>query len=63
MQIGLSIPWEVKVDYNIHRQYIDTSCENICADQTTCLTIFEIVIDSASICLLHFGMDVETRIT
>ena len=45
MQVGLCIPWEVEVDYNINGQNIDTSSEYVSADKATSFTIFEVVVN------------------
>jgi hypothetical protein len=45
MQVSFCVPWEVKVDNHIYGQNIDTTGENVCANQASCLSIFEVVID------------------
>lgn len=63
MKIGLSITRKIKVYDDVDGEDIDTSCEDVRADEATRLTILEIMIDPISILLLHFGVDVEARIT
>ena len=46
MQVGLSILRVVKVDNNVDRQDVNTAREQICANETSRLTILEIVVDS-----------------
>ena len=53
MQVGLSELGEVKVDDNIDRDDIDSTSEQVCADETACLTIFEVVEDPVPVCLSH----------
>ena len=49
MQVGLCVPWEVKVDDDIDRKNIDTTSEDIGTNQAPCLTIFEIMVDSINV--------------
>jgi len=53
MQVGLCISWEVKVDDNVNREDINTSGKNVRTDQTSCLSVFVVMIYSTTICLLH----------
>ena len=46
MQVGFGISWEIKIDDNINWEDINTSGKNICADQTSCFSIFVVMIDS-----------------
>ena len=59
MQIGFGISCKIEIDNDIYCLDIDTSRENVCTDKTSSFTIFEIVINSASVSLLHFGVNVE----
>jgi hypothetical protein len=45
VQVGLSIPWEVKVDDDVDRHDIDTTGKDVCADKASCFTVFEVVIN------------------
>ena len=45
MQVSLSIPWEIEVYHDIDREDIDTSGEDVRADQATRFSIFEVVIN------------------
>jgi hypothetical protein len=62
MQIGLRVLREVEVDHDVHRLNIDTTGEQVSANEATGLTILEVVIDAVTVTLLHLGMDVETRV-
>ena len=48
MQVGVRRTREIKVDDHIDRFNINTSGEEICAHQTSCLSIAEVMIDSES---------------
>jgi hypothetical protein len=63
MQVGFSVSSKIEVDNNIDSLNIDTSSKDISADKTSSLTIFEIVIDSASVGLLHFRVNIEAGIS
>ena len=45
VEVGLGVPWEVKVDDDIDRKDVDTTGEDVCADEASCFTIFEVVVD------------------
>ena len=62
MQIGLRILGEVEVNHDIHRLDVDTTGEQVSANEATGLTILEVVIDAVAVTLLHLGMDVEARV-
>jgi hypothetical protein len=62
VQICLGIPWEVKVDDNVHRQDIDTSGENVRANQAPRLSCLEIVVNSFPVVVSHFGVNVKARV-
>ncbi len=63
MKISLRILGEIKVDDNIYRLNIDTTCEKIGADKITADTIAEIVEDTVTIMLQHLSVGVETRVS
>lgn len=46
MQVGFGVLREVEVDYNIDWNDINTSGKQICANQTPCITIFEVMVNS-----------------
>ena len=46
MQVSLSVPREIEVDDHIHRKNIDTTSKNICANQASGLSIFEVMVNS-----------------
>jgi hypothetical protein len=59
VQVGFGVSSKVKINHDVHGLNIYASRKDICADQASSLTVFEIVVDSASVVLLHLGMDVE----
>src|SRR4051812_31061832 len=63
MEISLRVLWEIKVDDNVYGLNIDTTCEEIGADEVTADTITEIVENAVTVGLEHFGMAVKARIT
>ena len=48
MQIRLGITWEVEIDDDVHRQDVDTSGEDVRANEAACLTSLEVVVDPMS---------------
>lgn len=63
MKVRFGGLWEIKVDDNIDGLDIDTSSEEVRADQVSCHSIPEIVEDSVSVSLLHLGVRIETRVS
>ncbi len=59
MQVCLGHLGEIKVDDNIHSLDVDTSGEQVWADQVTACTVAEIVEDTVTVILAHLGVDVE----
>ena len=53
MEIGFRKSWKVEVDDHIHGLDIDTSGENVSANEASGFTILKIMINSASVILLH----------
>jgi hypothetical protein len=53
VEVGLSELGEVKVYDNVDRDDINSTSEQVCADETACLTVFEVVEDPVPICLGH----------
>ena len=43
VEVGLSILWEVEVYHHVHGLDVDTSGENVCADQASSLSVLEVV--------------------
>ncbi len=62
MQIGLRVLGEVEVNHDVHRLDVDTTGEQVSANEATGFTILEVVIDAVAITLLHLGMDIEARV-
>lgn len=62
MQIRLGGLWEVEVDDDIDGLDIDTSRQEVGADEVSGETLLEVVEHSVSVGLLHLGMGVETRV-
>jgi len=75
VQVGLRVPRVVKVDDNVHRHYVDTSCEEVGAYQASRVTVFKIVVNPiktshnanchlpVAIVLIHPGMNVEATVS
>lgn len=59
MEVGFRILGEVKVDDDVYRLDVDTTGEEIGADQIAANTVAEIVEDAVSGLLGHLGMAVE----
>lgn len=62
MQIRLCILGEIEVDYDVHALNIDTACEEIGCHEVTSSPITELMEDSVTISLLHFGVYIEARV-
>ena len=54
VQICLGETRKVKVDDDIDRLDINTSSKDVCTDKTSRFPILEVMINSASVVLLHF---------
>lgn len=63
VKVGLSITRKIKVYNDVDGLDIDTSGEDVRADQASSLTILEIMINPVSVLLLHLRMNIEARIT
>ena len=63
MEIGLGVLGKVEVDDHINRLDVDSSSQQIRADQVTANAIAEIVEDSVAALLGHPSMAVEARIS
>jgi len=63
MQIGLGHLGEVKVDDNVHGLDINTTGEQVGADQVAARAVAEIVEDSVTVLLAHLRVNVEARVT
>ena len=46
MQVGVRLPWEVKVDHDVNRDDVNTSGKDIRADQAPSLSTLEVMEDS-----------------
>ena len=46
MQVGLGVPGEVEVDDHVDRQDVDTTSEDIRANQAPGLSVFEVMVNS-----------------
>ena len=60
MEVCLGVLGEVKVDYNVNGLDINTTGEEIGADEVTANTLAEVVEDAVTVGLQHLGMGVET---
>jgi hypothetical protein len=45
VKVGLRVPRVVKVDHHVHRHYVDTPSEEVCAYQASSVTVFKIVVN------------------
>jgi len=63
MEIGLSVLGEVKVDNNIDSLDIDTTSQQIAANEVTTGSIAEVVEDTIAVVLNHAGMAVKARVS
>ena len=45
VEVGLSVPWEVEVDDDIDRKDVDSTGEDVCADEASCFSVLEVVVD------------------
>jgi hypothetical protein len=59
MQVSLGHLWKVEVNHNIHCLDINTSCEQVRADQVTASTVSEVMEDSVTVILTHSGVNVK----
>lgn len=59
VEVCLRVLREVKVDDHIDRHNVDTAREQVCADQASCLSTLEVVIDPVPVALLHAWVDEE----
>lgn len=62
MQVGLRVFGKVKVDDHIYCLDVDTSSEQISADQVSAQSVSKIMENSISVFLHHLGMNVETGV-
>ena len=62
VEIGLRVLGEVEVYDDVHSHDIDTTGEQVSADEATSFTNLEIVINPVSVTLLHLGVDEEAGI-
>lgn len=62
MEICLGILREIEINNHVDSLYINTSSEQVRADQITTDTIAKIVEDAISVVLQHTGMGIEARI-
>ena len=53
VQVGLSVAREVKVDDNVHRLDINTTSQQIGADQISAVSLAEIVEHAVTVILRH----------
>ena len=58
MEVGLGHLWEVEVDDDVDSLDVDTSGEEIAADQVPAEAGSEVVEDSVAVSLGHLGVDV-----
>ena len=63
VKISLRVLGEIKVDHDVNRLNIDTTCEQVSAHEAASLTVLKVMVDTVTIALLHLRMNVETRVT
>ena len=63
VQIRLRCLREIKVDHDVNRLNIDTTCEQVSGHEAARLTVLTVMVDTVTIALLHLRMNVETRVT
>ena len=56
MKISFCVLGEIKVDYDVDGLDIDTAGKEICTDEVATDTLTEVVEDSVTVCLKHFGV-------
>jgi hypothetical protein len=62
MEIGLGVLGEIKVDDDVNSLNIDTTGQEIRADQVSADTVPEIVEDAVTMGLEHLGVRIEARV-
>jgi len=62
MQVGLAVLGEVEVDNHIDGLDIDTTCEEVGADEVAAHAVAEVVENPVTMRLEHLGMRVETGV-
>lgn len=62
VQVGLRHLGEIKVNNNIHSLYVDTTSEQIGADQVPAQTRSEVVEHAVPVSLLHAGVNVVAAV-
>ena len=63
MEVGLGHLWEVEVDDDVDSLDVDTSGEEVAADQVPTEAGSEVVEDSVAVSLGHLGVDVVAGVT
>ena len=46
VQVGVRVLGEVEIDYHVHREDVDSSCEDVRAHQASRLAVLEVVVDA-----------------
>lgn len=63
MKVSLRVLGEVEVDHNVDGLNVDTSSDEIGADQVSAIALAEVVEDAVTVSLLHTGVDVVARVS
>jgi len=63
MEIGLCVLWKVKIDDNVDSLDIDTTRQQIRADQVSANAISEVVEDAVTVRLQHLCVRIEARVS
>ena len=62
MEVGLRVLWKIEIDNNVDSLNIDTTGEQIGADEIAHCSVSEVVKYAISMLLQHLGMRVEARV-
>jgi hypothetical protein len=63
VEVGFGVLGEVEVDDDVYGLNIDTTREEVRADQVAANSISEVVEDAITVVLEHFGMGIEARVS
>lgn len=63
VKVSLGVSWEVEVDDDIDSLDVDTTGEQVGADQVSAVSLTEVVEDAVSVVLSHLGVNVVARVS
>ena len=58
VKVSFGVSWEVKVDDNVDSLDVDTTSEQVGADQVSAVSLTEVVENAVSVVLSHFGVNI-----